>query len=624
MQTTGLAQIGIDDGALHGERVQHQFDIVTRLAGDLAGRFELMPLLERILGHATTLLGCDSGSMSLVDEVRGTYTKKVDFGVGCQEGQTFSLKEGITGEVVRSRGTVILDDYSQVTSGHISPHDPRWNCAVIGVPIRWGQEIIGAFAIFSAAPGRVFTPVEASLVELFAGHAAIALANSDLHAKATERDREAAVAAERERAVRDVHETVGRSLAALLGDLDDADRSIASGASDDAAMHVSSARTIAHDALTETRRTALGLGPASLAGRTLEQAIQAELQWVEAMSGATTQFTIIGTPREVTPEISHQTFRILQEALGNVVSHARARVVRVGLIYDASSVSLLVEDNGRGFDVDAAHGDHSSLPSGCLGLHGMTSRALHVRGELVIDSIPGWGTKVRVSIPDAAAVHHAISRPSWKVLIANDQPLIRAGFVRLLNLHEPAIQIAAEVTVIDQLLDAYEMLRPDVVLIDLDMVHRDLAGVLTRVRELDPDVAIVVITDNPTVDQIRSAKQAGVRGYINRKSDGDTIARIIVAAGQGQALMEGDMFDHLTETTVHQLVADNLTTREREVREMVAKGMADKQIGAALNISAKTVEKHVGSLLRKTGARNRTMLVSMNSDQQSSPALASL
>lgn len=615
MPDPDLELVGLMDDVRLGDRVQHQLDTVTDLALDLAGRFELMPLLERILGHATTLLGCDSGSMSLVDEVSGTYTKKVDFGVGCQEGHTFSLNEGITGEVVRSRGTVILDDYSKVQAGHIAEDDPRWNCAVIGVPIRWGERIIGACVIFSAAPGRVFTTVDASLAELFASHAAIALANSELHAKATERDREAAVAAERERAVRDVHETVGRSLASLLLNLDEADAAIVEGADDSAALHVSNARTIAHDALSETRRTALGLGPASLAGRTLGQAIEAELEWVKAMSGAATQFTVIGTPREVTPEITHQAFRIAQEALSNVVSHARAKSVRVGLIYDSRSVSLLIEDNGRGFDLDAAHGDHSSLPSGCLGLHGMTSRAIHVRGELEIETIAGWGTKVTVSIPDLASVHHAIARPSWKILIANDQPLISAGLVRLLNLHEPAIQVAAEVTAIDELLDAYEVLRPDVVLVDLDMVHRDLSGVLTRVRELDPSVAIVVITDNPTIEQIRSAKQAGVRGYINRRSTGDTIARIIVAAGQGQALMEGDMFDHLTETSASQVAVDNLTSREREVREMVARGMADKQIGAALNISAKTVEKHVGSLLRKTGARNRTMLVSMNAEQ---------
>lgn len=603
--------------SLDGEAVRHQFKAVTELANDLAGRFELNSLLERILNHATTLLGCESGSMSLVDEERGTYTKKVDFGVGCQEGETFPLKEGITGEVARNRDTVILDDYSKVTSGHISPDDPRYHCAVIGVPVRWGEQIIGAFAIFSTAPGRVFTQVDASLVELFAGHAAIALANADMHATATERDREAAVAAERERAVRDVHETVGRSLSSLLGDLDEADTAIRSGASEAAAKHLSSARTTAHDALSETRRTALGLGPASLAGRTLDEAIRAELDWVKAMTGAETSFAVIGAPREVTPEISHQAFRILQESLSNVVSHARAKMVRVGLVYDPTSVSLLIEDNGRGFDVNAAHGDHSSGPSGCLGLHGMTSRALHVRGELVIDSIPGWGTKVRVSIPDSAAVHHAIARPTWKILIANDQPLVRAGFVRLLNIHEPAIQVAAEVDALEGLIDAYDLLHPDVVLVDLDLMHRDAAGTIQRIRDLDPDAAIVVITDNPTIDQIRTAKQAGVRGYINRKSDGDTIARIIVAAGQGQALMEGEMFDHLTETSVSQLVVDNLTVREREVREMVARGMADKQIGAALNISAKTVEKHVGSLLRKTGARNRTMLVSMNNEQNS-------
>lgn len=120
-----------------GDQKYDHLALVTELARDLAGRFELGPLLARILSHATGLLGCESGSISLVDETAGTYTKAADYGVGCQEGQTFPLNEGFTGEIVRQRQTVILDDYSRISAGHIAEDDPRWRCAVIGVPLLW-------------------------------------------------------------------------------------------------------------------------------------------------------------------------------------------------------------------------------------------------------------------------------------------------------------------------------------------------------------------------------------------------------------------------------------------------------------------------------------------------------
>lgn len=596
------------------EGARHRLDSVAELARDLAGRFELQPLLGRILGHATSLLGCESGSIALVNEANGTYTKKVDIGVGCQEGQTFSLQEGLTGQIVRRRSTVVLAAYSSIGSGHIPPTDPRWNCAVIGVPIRWGEQIIGAFIVFSPEPGRVFTPDEARLADLFASHAAIALANSELHATASIREREAAVSAERERAVRDVHETVGRSLASLLLSLDEADRaSRLDGGEHTVTPHLSKARTMAHDALTETRRTVLGMNPASLSGRTLDEAITGELAWVEAMSGATTRLTVIGDARPLAPEIAHQAFKIIQEALNNVVTHARATTVRAGLIYDAGSLGVVVEDNGQGFDLTAAHGDHTSLPAGCLGLHGMTARAIHLGGDLHIDTTPGWGTKVRATLPDRAPEPEAAAQPQWKILIAHDHPVISAGLVRLLGIAEPSIQVTAEVRSAEQLWDAYELLRPDVLLVDLDMVHQNTAGVLARIRALDPGVAIVVLTDNPTAEQVRLARQAGVRGFINRRAGGDTIARVLVAAGQGQALVEGEIFDHLlgASSADPEPGADAFTSREKEVHHRVVRGMADKQVARELGISVKTVEKHVGSILRKTGARNRTMLAGM-------------
>ncbi|MEW1808035.1 LuxR C-terminal-related transcriptional regulator [Pseudarthrobacter sp. NPDC080039] len=594
--------------------VLNKIESVTDLARDLAGRFELQPLLARILTNAASLLHCESGSIALVDEPAGTYTKKVDIGVGCQEGQTFPLSEGFTGQVVASRSTVILEAYRTVERGHIAPTDPRWNCAVIGVPIQWGEQIVGAFMVFSALPGRPFTQDEARLAELFASQAAIALANADLHSKAADREREAAVAAERERAVRDVHETVGRSLATLLLSLDQAEKANPAGEAE-AARHIRKARTIAHDALAETRRTVLGIGPAALAGRTLQEAIAGELTWVDSMTGAATQLKVLGEPWTPAPEVMHQAFRIVQEALNNVVSHAHATSVRAGVIFERDSVSVVVEDNGRGFDLAAAHGDHSAVHPGCLGLHGMSSRAIHLGGDLQIDTTRGWGTRVRATLPVQVPEQDAYLQPRWKVVIATPYLLVSAGLVKLLARAEPGIQVVAEVSTASQLIDACALLRPAVVLLDLDLLHRDTSGIFSHLRTIDPGVAAVVLTDNPTVDQVRSAKQSGVRGFINRRADGDTIGRTIVAAAQGEALMEGEMFDHLMGDSSRGTGSGLFTTREREVHDMVIRGMADKQIARELQISVKTVEKHVGSILRKTGARNRTMLVSMNAQE---------
>ena len=183
----------------------------------------------------------------------------------------------------------------------------------------------------------------------------------------------------------------------------------------------------------------------------------------------------------------------------------------------------------------------------------------------------------------------------------------------LLGIAEPAIQVTAEVRSAEQLSDAFELLRPDVILVDLDMVLQDTTGVLAGIRAPDPGVAIVVLTDNPAVEHVRPARQAGVRGLIDRRASGDTIARVLVAAGQGQALVEGGIFDHLlgSSSTVSEPGPGAFTTREKEVHDMVVRGMADQQIARELGISVKTVEKHVGSILRKTGARNRTMLAGM-------------
>ncbi|MFZ3415071.1 GAF domain-containing protein [Arthrobacter sp. 3Tela_A] len=583
-----------------------ELDRITELAGGLAGQFELVPLLERVLGNAVALLGCESGSISIVHEAEGYYRKEVDQGVGCHQGQTFPLAEGLTGQIVKTRGTVILDCYASVPAGHIDPGDPRWASAVIGVPITWDGAVIGTFAIFSNGPGRVFTDGDASLVELFANHAAIAIMNSRLHQAAAAKEREAAVAGERERAVQEVHETIGRSLGALLLHLDRADKATPGGSP--SARHIDSARVLAHEALFDARRTVLGLAPSGLAGRTIEEAVRAELDTVRAGRPENLSFLVTGEQHDLAPVVAYQLYMVIQEAVANVVNHSGATTCRVGIFYDEAGIRVVVEDNGRGFEPRNIERDIGSTEGIQLGLHGIASRIHYLRGELHVDSTPGWGTSIRAQVPYSS--NGDSSRERWKVLVACTRPLVRAGLVRLLETSEPSVQVLGEVATLEDLTESVSLLQPDMIVLD-----EPLLGPYAEQRTAGGDTVerpVVAVVDHPTNEQLALSASAGVRGFISLSATSAEVARIVVAAARGDALLDGAVFSRLAGSRdSSDAAASRLTARELQVRNLLAEGLADKQIATRLGISVKTVEKHVGAMLRKTGARNRTMLVTL-------------
>lgn len=163
-----------------GAEVNGQLAVLAALANDLAGEFALEPLLDRILRNAVLLLGCESGSICTIDELRQVYRKEVDLDVGCRSGEVFPLDEGVTGAVVRADGAVNFSRYSAVPGGHIYADDVRCSRAVVGVPIRLGSVIIGACIVFGNDAERTFDGDDTRLLELFAIHAAVAIANSRL------------------------------------------------------------------------------------------------------------------------------------------------------------------------------------------------------------------------------------------------------------------------------------------------------------------------------------------------------------------------------------------------------------------------------------------------------------
>ncbi|WP_165825554.1 ATP-binding protein [Actinomycetospora cinnamomea] len=338
----------------------------------------------------------------------------------------------------------------------------------------------------------------------------------------------------------------------------------------------------------------------ALAGRTLEQAVREELAWVEGHGSPRADLVTVGAGA-VPGEVADEVFRMAQEALLNVVVHADAACVRVGVLHGPGTLTVLVEDDGRGFDATAQSRLHVATAGARLGLRAMAARARRLDGELEIDSTPGRGTRLRLTVPCAAAAVPQ-GRARTGVLVAAVRPVVRAGVVRLLQLGEPGLGMVSEVAEpADDLAGACRLLGPDVLVVEHGLLGDDLA-VLDRLAALPAPPAVVLLAHDCPDERLRAAVAAGVKGCVD--PDADRLVAVVTAAGRGETLLADDQLNRLAAPPR----APGITPREHEVRGLVARGLTDRQIARTLAISAKTVEKHVGSLLRKTGTRNRTML----------------
>jgi len=581
------------------------------VAEDLAGEFSLHPLLERILRRCTELLGCQAGSICSVDEAAGTYRKEADIGVACQSGRVFPLTEGMTGAVVARRAPVWFARYEEVHGGHVAPQDRATLRGVIGVPLEWRGRIVGACIVFSRDERRVFGPDDAELLELFARHAAIALATAQMHETAEERARAEAAAAERDRLLGEVHDSLTQRLVSIRVYLEAAERDATGVVAD----QLREAGTAARDALAETRLTLLGLASSPLNGQTLDAALRSEAAWAQSIGGLEVRYVSAGTPAAMEQSLAYGVLRVAREALTNIVRHAQARSVRLGLMYEPTAVTLLVQDDGQGFDPKAEwQGDR-------FGLRALSERARVLGATVDVDSLAGWGTRIRARFPYRLDEEQAA--PRLRVLIAAARPLLRAGIARLLSATDPGLEVVGEAATADQALTACSDLRPDVVLADLGLTSDGPAGgppaapghpggdLTSLLLGRHPRLAVVGLCEVGDEKLVASAMRAGARGCVDTGADGPELARAVIAAGRGQAILSGPVLARLHRGLQDDEAGPTLTERERQVRSLMEQGLPDKLIAERLVLSIKTVEKHAGSVLRKTGARNRTELAAL-------------
>ena len=416
-----------------------------------------------------------------------------------------------------------------------------------------------------------------------------------------ERVREAAAAVTRERmrVARELHDAVAHNISVIALQAAGADGIVErdpSRAAEIAALIAS----VAREALVELERLSRALdaepdeappGLASvdaLAERTGAAGLQVELE-------------VDGEPAPLPAGLDLAAYRIVQEALANAYKHAHAGRARVTVHYEPRAVELEVADDGRG----PAPVTRTRNGAG-HGLVGMRERAALYGGTLEAGAGPAGGFVVRARLPIYVSI---------RVLIADDQSLVRAGLRLVLEGHDD-IEVVGEASNGHEAIFSAGRLKPDVVLMDIRMPELDGLAATRRITAEHP-ARVLVLTTYDLDEYVYDALQAGASGFLLKDTPPAQLVDGIRAVASGEALLAPTVTRRLIEEfsrirparEARPAALDELTPRELEVLKLLARGLSNAEIAEALVLGDTTIKTHVTHVLSKLNLRDRVQAV---------------
>lgn len=188
-----------------------------------------------------------------------------------------------------------------------------------------------------------------------------------------------------------------------------------------------------------------------------------------------------------------------------------------------------------------------------------------------------------------------------RILVVDDHFMVRMGLTASLNA-EPDMEVVAEVGSGEAALEAYNLHRPNLVIMDVRLPGMDGAAATAAMLRDFPDACVLMLSTHSGEEEIYRAMQAGARGYVLKSVLREDLLRAIRDVHVGRRHLDPIVASHLAERLSHR----SLTARELEVLRMVAKGWGNKEIANTLNIAEVTVKLHVSHVLEKLNVKDRT------------------
>lgn len=202
-----------------------------------------------------------------------------------------------------------------------------------------------------------------------------------------------------------------------------------------------------------------------------------------------------------------------------------------------------------------------------------------------------------------------------RLLLADDHAVVRSG-LRLLLEAQPDMKIVGEAENGHDAVRQTALLRPDVVLMDIEMPDMNGIEATRRIRETGAETAVLALTMYEDDQYFFEMLRAGAAGYVPKRAAPDDLVSAVRAVSRGEVFLYPSLAGRLVQDYLNRAGSgdepdrdDNLTPREREVLTLVAEGLTNNEIADRLVISAKTVDRHRENIMRKLNLHNRVDLV---------------
>jgi DNA-binding NarL/FixJ family response regulator len=192
---------------------------------------------------------------------------------------------------------------------------------------------------------------------------------------------------------------------------------------------------------------------------------------------------------------------------------------------------------------------------------------------------------------------------SISVLIVDDHPITRTGLAAILKTN-PAYEVIGECGTVSEAVDLYDRLRPTITLMDLRLPDGHGVAAIVKIRQIDPDAKVLVLTTYEGDEDIHRTLEAGAKGYLIKGVSHETIFRALDRVRRGAFFLPPPVSE-----TLKKRGPEDLTRREREILSLMVAGKSNREIGDALKIKEVSVKSHVTMILARLQVTDRTQAV---------------
>lgn len=421
--------IAIENANLFRE-TQHRFEIMRGLHDislEITSRLNRDRVIKVVLDQATQLLNAQGGSISVYNPETNLIHKLVHSNAEYQA-VVLQVGEGAAGRVVATGKPVIINDLKHWAGRASVFKDSPYN-AILSVPLFWQGEVFGSLNVMNPNDDRPFNEDDVKLLSLFADLASIAIKNAELYTQVVEsnqqleemvekRTNDLVIAREevaqkadqlqrlladmvrlqeeeRARIALDLHDGSNQLITGALFEIQAAQQNILGQRAASALETLETAKKLLRQIEAENRRIISGLRPPVLDTQGLVSTLKWYISKWEEYYGITCSLEVLGQPIRLSPETEIAIYRVVQEALNNVVMHAHAETVQICVIFNSTLLQIAIQDDGIGFDNETAVASASNH----FGLIGMRERIQSIGGQIEIQSVTERGTRISFDVP---------------------------------------------------------------------------------------------------------------------------------------------------------------------------------------------------------------------------------